>query len=65
VGERILAALLGALLLLRRNCVAAQSGGDALLFVGTYDKSILVIDEATERVTERFRCAPASRARSR
>jgi hypothetical protein len=41
----------------------AQSGGDALLFVGTYDKSIYVIDEATERVTERSRCAPAFRAR--
>jgi DNA-binding beta-propeller fold protein YncE len=45
-------ALATALLLPRP--ATAQSGGDALLFVGTYDKSIYVIDEATEQVTERI-----------
>ena len=32
----------------------AQSGGDALLFVGTYAKSIYIIDEASEQVTEKI-----------
>jgi hypothetical protein len=32
----------------------AQTGGDALLFVGTYGRAIYVIDEATEAVTERI-----------
>jgi hypothetical protein len=52
VRVRITIAL--AALLVLTAAGAAQSGGDALLFVGTYDKSIHVIDEATEQVTERI-----------
>jgi hypothetical protein len=46
--------VVGALLLACAAPAAAQSGGDALLFVGGYDRAIHVIDEATEQVTEKI-----------
>lgn len=51
----LLAAAAAALALLPAPRVAAQSGGDALLYIGTYDQAVYELDEATG---ERLRRIP-------
>jgi hypothetical protein len=51
-GAVVARALLVAAVVLVPSAALAQQGGDALMFIGTYGKSIYVIDEATETVTD-------------